>query len=240
MNDAVKQERFIRDKWASMLKAWACMDEHQNRVREAKMIIHSALNKARKPFVSFSGGKDSTCVLHLVLQQVPDVMVLHWDYGPYYIPRWLKYEFLYNATLIGVQNLRIEISLEYMRLKRNAVNVLGREYIGKVIPKLADEGYDLSFIGLRAEESLKRKRRIAQGKSLSCIKECWPIQNWSWKDVWAYIFSHGLPYASVYDRYAEIVGLQNVRLTTFFDSEFDKLGASNIDGIVMWKFKNVQ
>ncbi len=51
-------------------------------------------------------------------------------------------------------------------------------------------------------------------------------------------FSHSLPYASIYDIYAPVVGWDKVRLTTFFDPEFDKLGASNLDGALMWRFKH--
>jgi len=221
-----------------VLRKWAQTNEHKIRVEEAQRIIKEALRQYQKPYVAFSGGKDSTCVLHLVLEQKPDVMVLHWDYGPYYIPRWLEKEFIENAQKIGTKSIRVETSTEYLWLGRKAVNVLGREYMGRLIPALKKEGYDLAFVGLRKEESLKRKRRISRGESVGEIPECWPVQNWTWQDVWAYIFSHDLPYASVYDIYAPVVGWDKVRLTTFFDPEFDKIGASNVDGVLMWRFKH--
>lgn len=189
--------------------------------------------------MAFSGGKDSTCILHLVLQQKPDVMVFHWDYGPYYVPRWLENEFIENARKIGARNIRVETSSKYMALKRNAINVLGTEYLGNAVLKLYNEGYDAVFVGLRKEESCRRKTRIKANRSLSVIREIYPIQNWSWQDVWAYIFSNDLPYASIYNTYAPIVGWDRVRLVTFFDPEFDKFGNSNLDGILMWRFKNI-
>ncbi len=60
-----------------------------------------------------------------------------------------------------------------------------------------------------------------------------------WRDVWAYIFSKNLPYASVYDTYAPVVGLENCRLVTFFDPEFDKFGSGNVDSALMWRFRHV-
>lgn len=177
-------------------------------------------------------------MLHMVLAEKPDIMVLHWDYGPYYIPRWLEKEFLENAKKIGAKNIRVETSHEYIRLGRKAVNVLGREYLGRLIPELSKDGYDLVFVGLRKEESLKRKRRIENNRSITEIPECWPVADWSWRDVWAYIFSHDLPYASIYNIYAPVVGWENARLTTFFDPEFDKIGASSVDGVLMWRFRN--
>lgn len=218
-----------------VLKEWAQTDEHRAKVEEARCIVREALRRHRKPYVAFSGGKDSTCVLHLVLEQEPGVMVLHWDYGPYYIPRWLEREFIENARKIGAKNIRVETSPEYERLGRNAVNVLGREYIEKLIPQLKEEGYDLAFVGLRKEEAVRRRLRIEDGSHLGVIPECWPVADWSWRDVWAYIFSRGIPYASVYDRYAPVVGWDKVRLTTFFDPEFDKFGSSNLDGVLMWR-----
>lgn len=222
-----------------VLKEWARTDEHQAKVGEAQHIVQKALQQYKKPYVAFSGGKDSTCVLHLVLEQKPDIMVLHWDYGPYYIPRWLEREFIRNAKKIGARNVRVETSPEYKRLGRKAINVLGREYLGKLVPRLKKEGYDLVFVGLRKEESLKRRRRINRREYAGVIPECWPIAEWSWEDVWAYILSHNLPYASVYDLYAPVVGWDKVRLTTFFDPEFDKLGASNLDSALMWRFKHL-
>lgn len=205
---------------------------------EAQKEIRTALAQSKKPYVAFSGGKDSTCVLHLVLQEKPDVMVFHWDYGRYFIPRWLEEEMIENTKKIGAKNIRIETSVEYERKKRFASNVLGRVLLGKVVPQLKEEGYDLVFLGLRAEESDKRKRRIRARRSLTAIPECYPIASWSWRDVWAYIWSRHLPYPSIYDLYAPVVGWENARLVTFFDPQFDFLGAPQVDGVLLWQFRH--
>lgn len=225
------------ERWKSGLIAWAKTEEHKRAAEKSREIIADALSRSIKPYVAFSGGKDSTCVLHLVLQQAPDAMVLHWDYGPYYIPRWLAAEFIENAKRIGARHVRVETSPEYLKLKRRAVNVLGREYLGKLVPKLRDEeGYDLAFLGLRAEESVKRRLKTAGHVwTEHGMLQCAPIRDWTWRDVWAYIFANNLPYASVYDLYAPVVGLPNARLVTFFDPEFDKFGNRNLDGVLMWR-----
>lgn len=213
-----------------MLTAWAEADEgYRKRVEMARQVIADALARSRRPYVAFSGGKDSTCVLHLVLQQAPGITVFHWDYGWYFIPRWLEQEFVDNARAIGATNLIV-------RATRSPKPYFGlSEMFGVINELFVKQGYDLAFVGLRAEESLKRKRRIARQQSLTAIRECWPIAEWTWKDVWGYIFSHNLPYASVYGRYAPLVGLENVRLSTFFDREFEKIGAPTLDGVLMWR-----
>jgi 3'-phosphoadenosine 5'-phosphosulfate sulfotransferase (PAPS reductase)/FAD synthetase len=71
------------------------------------------------------------------------------------------------------------------------------------------------------------------------MTELYPLRDWSAKDVWAYILSQGLPYLSTYDLYGPVVGWEKVRMVTFFDPEFDHLGNRNLDGVLMWKFKNL-
>lgn len=64
-----------------MLTAWAEADEgHRKRVETARQVITVALARAKRPYVAFSGGKDSTC-MHLVLQLAPGITVFRWDYG---------------------------------------------------------------------------------------------------------------------------------------------------------------
>jgi len=226
--------------WKKIFKMFAETDEHKAKVQKAQNIIRKALHTSKKPYIAYSGGKDSTCVLQLVLQQKPDIMVLHWDYGRYYIPRPLAQELVDNAIEIGAKNIRIETSAKYEELKRNAVNVLGEDFLGKLLPRLKQEGYDLCFLGLRAQESVKRKRKLKTRGVFwkeSGFLNCAPIANWTWQDVWAYIFGNNLPYASVYDLYVPVVGWDKVRLTTFFDPEFEKLGNRNVDSALMWRFK---
>jgi 3'-phosphoadenosine 5'-phosphosulfate sulfotransferase (PAPS reductase)/FAD synthetase len=58
-------------------------------------------------------------------------------------------------------------------------------------------------------------------------------------DVWAYIVSNNIRYLSHYDRYSKTIDITKIRFATFFDPEFDKLGCSNIDGVMMPEFKNI-
>lgn len=224
-------------KWRETFLLHSRTEGFQRHIEIAQEIIKNALQKYRKPYIAFSGGKDSTCMMHLVLQQKPDTMILHWDYGRYFIPLEMHQEIIENTKKIGAKNLRIETSTKYERLGREARNIIGTEMIGKLIPQLIEEGYDAVFVGLRRLESLKRKRRINAGRSLTEMPEIFPIHLWSWMDVWAYVISNDLPYLSHYDVYGPVVGWNRVRFTTLFDPEFDKFGCSNVDGILSWKHK---
>lgn len=205
----------------------------------ARSLITSALLQSERPYVAYSGGKDSTAMLHLVLQCAPDCEVMHWDYGRHYIPRELHEELVGIPARIGARALRVETSAEYDRLGRTAQNVMGREMIGKLLPAMAAEGFDLSFVGLRRQESTKRRLRVDAERMVGPIPECWPLRDWTWQDVWAYIVANGLPYLSVYDERCELIGYDRARFTTLFDPEFYAMGAEGVDNVLHWRWRNV-
>ena len=68
--------------------------------------------------------------------------------------------------------------------------------------------------------------------------EVHPIYNFTWRDVWAYVFRHNVPVPSIYIRYAKLLGWDRVRLVTFFDREFEKYGAPQIDSVLSWRWRN--
>jgi len=223
-------------KWRETFLLHSRTDEFRAKVKEAEGIVADALNRYRKPYVAFSGGKDSTVMLHIVLKHQPDIMVHHWDYG-IYMPRQFEKEVRENAKRLGVRNLRIESSELYYQDHKGPIWY--KEFFGRVLPEYVCEGYDVVFVGLRKEESIKRRMRISKNKSLSKIKEIWPLSSWTWMDVWGYIISLELPYLSVYNVYGPVVGWDRVRFSTFFDPEFEKLGCPNLDGVLLWRHRNV-
>lgn len=225
-------------RWQRAFRDWVMTAEHQQALREANQVIAEALAQSRRPYVAYSGGKDSTVLTHLVLQQCPEIMVLHWDYGRAFVPEQVHKEILAIARQLGVRNLRVETSPLYARLGRRATNVLGRHYIGRLLPLLAEEGYDLAFVALRAEESVKRRHRLAAQRSLGPIPECWPLASWRWLDVWAYLVTHQLPYLSLYDARAALVGYDRVRFTTLFDPEFADVGNESLDNVAHWRWRH--
>jgi hypothetical protein len=221
--------------WRDTFLAYSTLPEHRQAVEEAHAIIEKALRCHRQPYVAFSGGKDSTCVLHLVLQHRRDALVWHWDYGPYLMPRELERTILANAFRLGARRLRVTTTMRYWRGDKEGVFVPA--LFGHVLPALAREGYDLAFVGLRMEESSKRRRRIQAQRSYGVIEECWPIATWTWMDVWAYIVSQKLPYPEVYDTLAPLVGYDRARLSTFHDPEFrDRAMAT--DGVLFWRWRH--
>jgi len=227
----------VDERWRRTFRAWARQGSYRSLLASTLGQVRRDLESCRQPLVAFSGGKDSTVLAHVVLRVDPSVLVLHWDYGPYFVPRAIEREILRNARRLGARNVRVETSPAYRRLGRQARNVLGRHMIAGLLPRMAEEGYDLVFVGLREEEAVRRRHRIRAGRSLSVIPESWPLARWRWIDVWAYIVEHDLPYLEgIYDPAAALVGYDRARWTTLHDPEFGHVAAA-MDGVLHWRHR---
>jgi 3'-phosphoadenosine 5'-phosphosulfate sulfotransferase (PAPS reductase)/FAD synthetase len=209
---------------------------YKNLVQETKQTINLVLSNFDKPYVAYSGGKDSCVLLHLILKYDPDIMIYHWDYGPNFIPRTLEHKLLQNAFKMGARRMIYATSERYLRRE---TYVWYKDFIGHELPKLAEAGYDISFIGLRAEESSKRKHKTKKAiRYGSHMCNAYPLRNWSYKDIYAYLLRNKVPYLKEhYDKYSKLLGYNESRFVTFHDPEFSQLSKS-IDGILMYKHKN--
>lgn len=94
-------------------------DEYQEAVRQLHENVSKAFSEHSKPYVAYSGGKDSLVMSHAVLRENPGTLIFHWDYGPYYMPRELEREIIDMAHQIGARNLRVESTNVYKVKKRS-------------------------------------------------------------------------------------------------------------------------
>ncbi len=197
-------------------------DKYLARVEHAEKTLadHDGL------MVSYSGGKDSLVMTHIMMRIDDNVPVFHWDYG-IFMPRDLEGLVIENARAIGVKNLHVRA-----RESTREECAVGYSAFFSALKEVSLQlGISKHAIGLRKEESAKRVRTIRQGKDV------YPLADWKWLDVWTYIFSHDVPYPKVYDEYARIYGYDRARFVTFFDKEFDNLGASYVDGVFLPKYR---
>ena len=81
----------MTERWQKTFMAHSLSSSFCEKVSQTEKVIKEALQVFKKPYIAFSGGKDSLCVLHLLLKQNPCIMVFHWDYGRY-MPRFLEEE----------------------------------------------------------------------------------------------------------------------------------------------------
>ena len=167
---------------------------------------------------SFSGGKDSQVVLDLVTRVIPseDVIVVYSDTGyelPTSLELYTEVEKTYTDKYPNIKFLLAknhEKVLNYWDLIGSPSNV-HRWCCGvmktaplykmlKEYSKLGRQPHVLSFIGTRAEESLRRASylKVAKDAKHTNVLNVSPILEWSTTEVWLYLFFNKLPINPAY------------------------------------------
>ncbi len=188
---------------------WARLAPHKLRVESARKTVAKWLSMVNKPYIAFSGGKDSTCILHLVREQRPDIPAVYLDADCCFpeirqllddTPNLINYPtdepFLVTLARYGFG------AEEASRLDRATMQ---STVWGPIKRLIADYGFDGVCYGLRSEESWGRRLHARyRGRIFVYHRDgligCQPITEWSYNDVWAYIVANNLPYAGTYDR----------------------------------------
>ncbi len=175
-------------------------------------------------------------MLHLLLQHKPTIKVWHWDWGIFMLR---EFEMEIQDHLTGFFQLRSPQLTIKQRLSQDEDNMVGyRALFGSVSHYLKDNKIDLNFLGLRREESCRRSNRCRNliEKASPC-NNAFPLKDWSWRDIWAYIILHQIPYPQAYDAKAPLLGWDKVRFVSFFDPEFNHLGGPEQDKFFFWRYR---
>lgn len=184
--------------------------QHRRRVELAKERVAEWLARSERPYVAFSTGKDSTCVLHLVREQCSDVPAVYFD-ADCAFPEC-------HVTLKRVSNT-IEFKADEPLLDTFARFGSGFIHGGARIERLTMQstvwgpkkrlveqyGFDGVAYGLRAEENPSARGKHARVRGANFrykdgVYACQPIHDWSYWDVWAFIVSREIVYCAAYDR----------------------------------------
>lgn len=224
----------MNEKTKRMLMLWSKRPNYLELVTETRFNIYEYVRKS-KCVVAFSGGKDSTVLLHLALQVDQDVDVFHWDHGRQLMPREVQNEIVANARLLGAKNLFVESSpfVEHQGIRENWRGWYG-VFWGNLARVKQEHNWVTQLVGLRSEEGRRRKAKIR----CPMVGEVYPLAEWGWKDIWAYIISNDLPYPKLYDVYGPLLGYDKARFVTFFDGEFEKFGSVYLDGYFFPQFRH--
>lgn len=196
---------------------YARLPAFHRQVDTARRVLAHGLERAGGPVgCSFSGGKDSTVALHLLLQARPDAPAIFADSGAEY-PETLAFigqvEREWRVDLVLVPPARTILELHEAtgwwdwsgRDLAGDTGAFKRVLIQEPMERARTAlGLRGQVIGLRSQESpgrdmLFRTRGSVHGVQHGELVHIHPLASWSVQDVWAYIALHDLPYNPVYD-----------------------------------------
>lgn len=192
----------------------------RGRLDTALGIAQVALKKARRPYVAFSGGKDSTAVCALVHALNPAVPLL-WSDSELELPETVDYIAAVKRLAGDQMTLCFSTSTHAGWFASWTDEPFFREPLpGTIrIAGTKDEwqraaGFDRVFLGLRANESRKRRAWLAAAGPIygapAGVPRCCPIWDWTEDDVWALLHSWRLGYNPAYDR-MDVIGVHRQR-----------------------------
>lgn len=177
------------------------------------------LNSGIEMYVaSFSGGKDSQVMLDLVARVIPgeDITVVYSDTGyelPTSLALYSDVEQFYKGRHPDIKFLMAknhEKVLTYWDLMGSPSNihrwccgVMKTAPLYKLLKeesKLGRQPHVLSFIGTRAEESVRRSTylKVAKDAKHANVINVSPILEWNTTEVWLYLFFNNLPINPAY------------------------------------------
>lgn len=188
----------------------------------ALAIIEDALGQVSRPYIAFSGGKDSLVVADLVHKVDDSIPLVYCDdelLYPEHISYMLDMKEFYGKQLRVVEGGSVHagwfVPWQHLPRWRQPDPMMEMEYLDWMQRERAKGrwklrgghfaarlGYDSALMGLRRDES-RRRAEILHGASginvLGRITYIDPIIDWSSHDVWQYIAERQLPYCAAYD-----------------------------------------
>lgn len=181
----------------------------QQRIKHSLELIREWRRRCHRPYVAWSGGKDSTVCLWLALQIDPDIEAVYFD-ADSCLP----------DTRELIERVTREWHVRYREVKTRPLLDVLAEYglsdpyiedrtmkatVYDPIRQMRAEGYDGVIVGVRADESRHRGFAVSQRGELfdskaSGMLTCWPVARWTSRDIWGVIVSRGLPYNTAYNK----------------------------------------
>lgn len=184
----------------------ARLPAYRRKVSRTLEKVQEWLNRCHQPYVSVSGGKDSTVCLSLVRTVCPDITAAFFD-DEWQFPETESY-LATIPTLIRLAHPSYHApgftAWDYPEPPAHLPP--GTIWTGAVSRPiwLARHGFDGAAIGIRASENQRRKVQIrARGcqfqRKDNGVWQFYPVADWSTADIWTYIAETKTPYNAAYD-----------------------------------------
>lgn len=168
--------------------------------KEALKIIEQFLKQVKKPYIAFSGGKDSTVMLHLISRLTKNIDVFT-ECNDLDFPDKMEL----CDKLIDICKIK-----NYYTGHTERINLVDGSGWFQCVKEFVEDGnYDGLFMGLREEESKGRRINIYKkgliynysknNKNMNKLRCCLPLGFWKAEEIFTYIIKYNLPYHKIYD-----------------------------------------
>jgi len=177
----------------------------EEKEKEGRKLLKEAIEKfgMEKVAVAWSGGKDSTTVLHLIRQEFKKVII-----PVVFIDTSVKFKEIYsfrdklakewNLNLIIVKN---EEALKTIKIAQNKEECC---YLLKTIPlreAITSHGWQALITAVRWDEQEARKNETYfSRRETPPHTRIHPILHFRELDIWAYIRKYNIPYCELYHK----------------------------------------
>lgn len=205
----------------------------------AHKIIRKALKNDPAYFVTFTGGKDSTVLLHLVKTVVgiqSRVNILHINTTVKFpeimnfIDKMVK---LYNLNLYRYTNT--EALSRGLKIAKNVTECCGELKINALKQAIEKFKIEVLFVGIRWDEQVARyEERIYIRKDNHLRVH--PITPFTEKDIWDYIKMFNIPYCSLYAQGYRSIGCMPC---TRIDKSAERAGRDNTKEDLMRNLRKI-
>lgn len=188
----------------------------ESKTREARSLIAGVLAEGGAACVTSSFQAECMVLVHLLIEQRPDVPVLFLETG-YHFAETLAYrDRMAELWNLNLANLAAEQSVSEQESAFGILNKTAPDRccaLRKVGPLFAGlASFDTWFTALRREQSPTRATlqptdhfKLPGGKTLRKIS---PLAEWTSRDVWTYLSRHGIPALSLYERGYQSIGCE--------------------------------
>jgi 3'-phosphoadenosine 5'-phosphosulfate sulfotransferase (PAPS reductase)/FAD synthetase len=203
----------VWDRWRMTFDMHARTASFRRAVVQAQRVAEEALSTAKAPVVALSGGKDSTVMTHLIAQSFGPYLPVVSEKDDLDYPGEEEYvRGLADAWKLDLTIVRPPVSpMQWLLQRRGSLSAgedmhsreagLSKACFYGVMEK-ANEGHDIVFMGLRAEESMaRRKNRKTRGLTYvlkTGQRRSTPLGDWTGLDVLTYLQVHQIDPLPVY------------------------------------------
>jgi len=186
------------------------------KIQRARDLIASVLAQAGAPCVTSSFQTECVVLVHLLIEQRPDIPVLFLETGYHFKETLVYRDQLTAAWKLNLMNLSAKQSVAEQEAAFGILNQTAPDRccaLRKVGPLFAGlESFDTWFTALRREQSPTRANlkpiddfKLPSGKALRKIS---PLADWTTREVWTYLSSRGIPILSLYEQGYTSIGCE--------------------------------